>query len=99
MATERKEAERALMVFKDDPASWVRVDVILERAQNPQTKFYALQILEEMVRTRWKVVPPPQRANVKKYVVNVAIRLSSEEATLRANKGESAALQLCRLVF
>ncbi len=83
---ERKEAERALVVFKDDPSSWLKVHAILDRAQQPQTKFYALQILDEMVKSRWKVVPPQQRLSVKNYVVNVAIKLSSEEATLRANK-------------
>jgi exportin-1 len=84
--SERKEAERALVRFKDDPSSWTLVDTILERAQNAQTKFFALQILEEMVKSRWKIVTPPQRTSVKNYVVNVAIKLSSDEATLRANK-------------
>jgi len=38
------------------------------------------------VKSRWNIVSPPQRASVKNYVVNVAIKLSSDEASLRANK-------------
>ena len=74
------------MRFKEHPDSWVRADVILERSQNPQTKFYALQILDDLVRSRWKVVPTGQRTSVKNYIVNLAIKLSSDESTLRANK-------------
>lgn len=35
--------------FKQHPDAWTHVDKILEKAQNPNTKFYALQILDEAV--------------------------------------------------
>lgn len=36
------------------------MDAILEYSQNPQTKYYALQILEQLVLTRWRALPRQQ---------------------------------------
>jgi hypothetical protein len=33
----------------------LQVDTILEFSSNQQTKYYALQILESVIKTRWKV--------------------------------------------
>jgi len=43
-------------------------------------------ILEQTVKTRWKVLPPEQRQGIKTYVVNLIIKLSSDPKSLAANK-------------
>lgn len=53
-------AQEFLTTFKEHPNAWTRVDTILEYSQNQQTKYYALQILENVIKTRWKVLPRPQ---------------------------------------
>lgn len=41
--------------------NWFRVDMILEsEALTPNTKFYALQILESAIKFRWKTLPAEQ---------------------------------------
>ena len=35
--------------FKQHPDAWTLVDKVLDKAQSPNTKFYALQILDESV--------------------------------------------------
>jgi hypothetical protein len=35
--------------FKEHPDAWIHVDKILDKAQSPNTKFFALQILDEAV--------------------------------------------------
>lgn len=35
--------------FKEHPEAWTHVDKILDKAQSPNTKFFALQILDEAV--------------------------------------------------
>jgi hypothetical protein len=42
-------ANDILNKFKSNPDSWLVVDRILQQASNPNTKFFALQILEEAV--------------------------------------------------
>ena len=53
-------AQEILTTLKEHPDAWTRVDTILEFSENQQTKYYALQILEEVIKTRWKVLPRNQ---------------------------------------
>jgi exportin-1 len=46
--------------LKEHPDAWSRVDTILEFSQNQQTKYYALQILEKTIKTKWKILPRNQ---------------------------------------
>lgn len=79
-------AQDILTTLKEHPEAWTRVDSILEYSQNQQTKFYALQILEEVIKTRWKVLPRNQCEGIKKYVVSLIIKTSSDPAIMEQNK-------------
>ncbi len=57
---QQKLAESALNQFKEDPDAWLIVDKILSEATYPQTKFLALQVLDHVIMTRWKVLPRDQ---------------------------------------
>lgn len=54
--------------------------------QNQQTKYYALQILEQVIKTRWKVLPRNQCEGIKKYIVGLIIKTSSDPETMDASK-------------
>ena len=56
----QKQAGELLNMLKEHPDSWTRVDTILEFSQNQQTKYYALQILEATIKTKWKALPRNQ---------------------------------------
>lgn len=79
-------AGQVLTEFKENPDSWVQVDAILEFSTNPKTKFFALQILENLIRTKWKALPREQCEGIKKYIVGIIIKLSSDAATLEQEK-------------
>ena len=64
--TEQKMAEEVLTTLKEHPDAWTKVDTILEFSNNQQTKYYALQILEQVIKTRWKVLPRNQCEGIKK---------------------------------
>lgn len=53
-------AQEILTNLKEHPDAWTRVDTILEFSTNEQTKYFALQILENVIKTRWKVLPRQQ---------------------------------------
>lgn len=57
---QQRVAQEVLTTLKEHPDAWTRVDTILEFSQNQQTKYYALQILEQVIKTRWKVLPRTQ---------------------------------------
>ena len=63
-----------------------QVDTILEFSNNQQTKYYALQILESVIKTRWKVLPRNQCEGIKKYIVGLIIKTSSDPETLEKEK-------------
>ncbi|KAI2523559.1 XPO1 isoform 13, partial [Pan troglodytes] len=53
-------AQEVLTHLKEHPDAWTRVDTILEFSQNMNTKYYGLQILENVIKTRWKILPRNQ---------------------------------------
>lgn len=79
-------AQDVLTTLKEHPDAWTRVDSILEFSSNQQTKYYALQILEEVIKTRWKILPRNQCEGIKKYVVGLIIKTSSDPTVMEANK-------------
>jgi len=85
-AQERDMAQKILTQFQDHPESWTRVDAILEQASLSNTKFLALQILEKCIKFRWKALPKEQRDGIKNYIVNLAIKLSTDYPTLQREK-------------
>lgn len=52
---QRMAANKALMTLQENPDLWTKADSILERAQNHQTRFFGLQILDDVIRTRYVV--------------------------------------------
>ncbi|CAG9863650.1 unnamed protein product [Phyllotreta striolata] len=79
-------AQEVLTTLKEHPDAWTRVDTILEYSTNQETKYYALQILEQVIKTRWKVLPRNQCEGIKKYIVSLIIKTSSDAEVLEANK-------------
>ncbi|KZC10900.1 PREDICTED: exportin-1 [Dufourea novaeangliae] len=83
---QQKVAQEVLTTLKEHPNAWTRVDTILEYSQNQQTKYYALQILEQVIKTRWKVLPRNQCEGIKKYIVGLIIKTSSDPETMETQK-------------
>lgn len=78
--------QAVLTQLQDHPDAWTKTDHILEFAQSINTKFYALQVLEKAIKTRWKTLPREQREGIKTYIVNLVFKLSVDDHTLRAQK-------------
>ncbi|XP_067010066.2 exportin-1 [Anabrus simplex] len=83
---QQRVAQEVLTTLKEHPDAWTRVDTILEFSNNQQTKYYALQILEQVIKTRWKVLPRNQCEGIKKYIVGLIIKTSSSPATMEREK-------------
>ena len=57
---QQRQASEVLNVLRDHPDAWTKVDSILECSKCQETKYYALQILEKTIKTRWKALPKEQ---------------------------------------
>lgn len=54
---ERTAAERVMRQLQEHPEMWTRVDAILETSSNANSKFFALQVLESVIKFRWLALP------------------------------------------
>lgn len=49
-------------------------------------QYLALQILDKLIATRWKVLPSDQQQGIRNFIVETIIQQSSDEAALRSEK-------------
>eukprot|EP00439_Symbiodinium_sp_Y106_P031899 s4000_g3.t2 len=77
--SQRKLAHEVLTQVRTHPDSWFAVDTILATSHSPDTKFFALNVLENVISTRWMVLTEPQKAGIKNYVVQLVIKISADE--------------------
>ncbi|XP_071785336.1 exportin-1-like isoform X1 [Asterias amurensis] len=84
--TQQQVAQQILTSLKEHPDAWTRVDTILEYSSNPQTKYYGLQILETVIKTRWKVLPRTQCEGIKKFIVGLIIKISSDSSAMETER-------------
>ena len=48
----RAEANKALMQLQEAPDLWQMADSIIEQSQNPNSRFFGLQVLDDAIKTR-----------------------------------------------
>ena len=49
----RAEANKALMQLQESPDLWRMADSIIEQSQNPNSRFFGLQILDDAIKIRY----------------------------------------------
>jgi len=82
----RAPANKALMQLQESPNLWQKADGIIEQSSNPNSRFFGLQVLDDAIKTRWKILPADQREGIKTYVVGKIIKMSQDEATMKAER-------------
>ncbi|KAK4572312.1 hypothetical protein RGQ29_030662 [Quercus rubra] len=85
---ERTAADQILRDLQNNPDMWLQVMHILQNTKNLNTKFFALQVLEGVIKYRWNALPVEQRDGMKNYIsdVIVQVQLSSNEASFRIER-------------
>ncbi|KAF9127184.1 Karyopherin transporter [Mortierella sp. 14UC] len=83
---DHKHAQAILTEFQENPDAWRRVDAILDNSNDLNAKFIALNVLEKLVQTRWKMLPPEQCQGIRNYTVGLIVKLSSDDVTLQQQK-------------
>ena len=83
---QRGEAEKVLQQLQEHEQTWTRVDAILETSTNANTKFFALQVLDGVIKYRWGLLPNDQREGIKNFVSNLIIKLSADETVFRRDR-------------
>ncbi|GKV06987.1 hypothetical protein SLEP1_g18801 [Rubroshorea leprosula] len=83
---ERAHADQILRDMQNNPDMWLQVVHILQHTKSLNTKFFALQVLEGVIKYRWNALPVEQRDGMKNYISEVIVQLSSNEASFRSER-------------
>ncbi|CAN6458106.1 unnamed protein product [Victoria cruziana] len=83
---ERAAADQILRELQNNPDTWLQVVHILQNSQNLNTKFFALQVLEGVIKYRWNALPVEQRDGIKNYISDLIVQLSSNEVSFRRER-------------
>jgi exportin-1 len=78
----QKRAAFILASFKERPDSWIHVDSVLTSSQLIETKYYGLQILQDMISTRWKRLAREQAEGIKGFIVGAILEITSQDANI-----------------
>lgn len=82
----QKVAGTKLTDFKSNPDAWLMVDKILQEATYIPTKYLGLQVLDDVVNTRWKVLPRDQCQGIRNFVVSQILEASASEESLKQQR-------------
>lgn len=93
---QQREASELLSAFKVNPSAWTKVDAILEFSKQTETKYFGLQILEQLIQTRWRSLPREQCEGIKGYIVAKILDISKAECE---DEGTKLLLQKLNLVL
>ena len=83
---QRDEAQNVLTALKEHLQAWSVVATILAQTKDESTKFFGLQILEEAIKYRWKVLPEGDRQGIKQYIVGLCIEHAKAAAGMQTAK-------------
>ena len=81
-----QQAQKVLTQFRDHPNSWTKVKTILEQSTSPNSKYMALQVLEQVVQYKWKILPTPEREGVKNFIIITVINSCKDEKGMQTQK-------------
>ncbi|KAL0382514.1 UNVERIFIED_CONTAM: protein EXPORTIN 1A [Sesamum calycinum] len=76
---ERAAADHILRDLQNNPEMWLQVVHILSNTQSLNTKFFALQVLEGVIKYRWNALPAEQRDGMKNYISEVIVKILKHE--------------------
>lgn len=80
---EKVNANQLLNEFKSHEDAWMSVDIILQQSTSPHAKFLALQILDEAVNTKWKILPPEQRTGIRGCIIGLVLQMAEDQSQER----------------
>ncbi|KAL0900654.1 hypothetical protein Bca101_084615 [Brassica carinata] len=76
---ERAAADNILRDLKANPDTWLQVVHILQNTRSMHTKYFALQVIEGVIKYRWKALPVEQRNGMKNYISEVIVQILKHE--------------------
>lgn len=94
---EQIDAGNILTLFQENLNSWQFTDMILQNSNLIQTKFIALSILDNLINTRWNILPTDQQTGIRDFIIGMILSLcndsSNTASALPQNNSQDVKLQ------
>ena len=55
------------------------VGTILDNTPDMSTKFFALQILDDAIKTRWRILPDDQKSGIRNTLVQMVLQFPEQD--------------------
>jgi len=66
-------ANRVLNEYKSHENAYMTVDKILELCPDNNAKFFALQILDEAIKSRWNIIDATSKLNMRNFMITLVL--------------------------
>ena len=69
----RAQANKALMQLQESPELWRMADTIIEQSQNPNSRFFGLQVLDDAIKIRYVEIFHFERSSSRLFPLNLLV--------------------------
>lgn len=85
-SSDRQNSQSVLSQFQSHPMAWTRADKILQMSTNPQSKYIALSILDNLIKSKWKALPDDQRLGIRNFIASMVISLCNDDDSFKSQR-------------
>eukprot|EP01084_Bolivina_argentea_P070953 129034_1 len=68
-----------LAQFEQSPNAWMKAPDIIQKSSKIESKMIALSILENCIKTRWKILGEQSKKGIKGFVESLVVKLSQDK--------------------
>lgn len=83
---DRQNAQSVLSQFQSHPMAWTRADKILQTSTNAQSKYIALSILDNLIKSKWKALPSEQKLGIRNFIASMVISLCNDDESFKNHR-------------
>ena len=79
-APAKRAADEVLRTLKDQPMAWQRIsDSVIRLSQDMQTRHFAVSLIDDAIKTRWKLLSADQKLSLRGYIIQLVLNLAADE--------------------
>lgn len=72
-------ANQIMSQFQTMNESWLYVDFIIQNSNYMNTKIFAISIIDNLIRTKWNILPQDQKAGIRNFMIDYLIKLVTDD--------------------
>lgn len=94
---EQRVAGEILSQFQSLPNAWLQVDKILDSSNKLQSKFIGLNILEQLITTKWNSLPKEQQSGIWNFLIGMILASSNSNTNIElTHKADYVLIQILK---